>query len=252
MPSGAILWEGASRFDGTPIVVIATGIRGLHRSGDHLSNNEKTGPMGQVWILPAIAPMFDAVYRTGEDSSVCGSCPLRRFDPSGNMQDRECYVRIHGPAAVQGAYQRGAYPRMSPREVSRLLCEHDQNVRLGAYGDPGMVPLRVWQDLTAEAPGWTGYTHRWRGLRHAWTYILMASCDTPEERELARARGWRTFRVGQSPAPGEILCPASIEAGKKTTCDRCKLCNGRQVGDVRKDIHIPFHGPMAAKHKERT
>ena len=39
-----ILWEGASRLDSVPIVVIATGI-------DSPSKNRKTGEMVQCWIL---------------------------------------------------------------------------------------------------------------------------------------------------------------------------------------------------------
>jgi len=44
---------------------------------------------------------------------------------------------------------------------------------------------------------------------------------------------------------GEILCPASEEAGKRTTCDKCGLCAG--LTRKAKDIMIPVHGSKAIK-----
>ena len=79
----------------------------------------------------------------------------------------------------------------------------------------------------------------------------MASVDTIEEREEAKKAGWRTFRVAEKftgediVLPGEILCPASEEAGKRTTCDKCGLCAG--LSRKAKDIMIPVHGSKAIK-----
>ena len=59
------------------------------------------------------------------------------------------------------------------------------------------------------------------------------------------ADGWRTFTLLR---PGEkvkntVLCPASAEAGYKTNCDSCGLCNGkRDDGDKRKSVFIAPHG----------
>ena len=56
--------------------------------------------------------------------------------------------------------------------------------------------------------------------------------------------GARTFRVIASVADmvkgKEVLCPASEEAGKRTTCDRCKLCSGASI--AAKSIAIVAHG----------
>ena len=38
----------------------------------------------------------------------------------------------------------------------------------------------------------------------------------------------------------EILCPASKEAGYRTTCDSCKLCSGSNISA--KSIAIVAHG----------
>ena len=57
--------------------------------------------------------------------------------------------------------------------------------------------------------------------------------------------GWRTFRVsdGEAPLRREIICPASAEAGHRTTCERCQLCDGARPEDRRKLVVIKRHGP---------
>lgn len=44
----------------------------------------------------------------------------------------------------------------------------------------------------------------------------------------AKNMGWRTFFVGDSIGSENVTCPASKEAGQKTTCDNCRLCMGTQ------------------------
>lgn len=73
--------------------------------------------------------------------------------------------------------------------------------------------------------------------------FLMASVDTVDEQREAAARGWRTFRLrrpGDQVAAHEVVCPASDEAGHRTTCAQCSLCQGadRQA----KSIAILPHG----------
>ena len=79
----------------------------------------------------------------------------------------------------------------------------------------------------------------------------MASVETAEQRAAAHARGYRTFRIVASPddlESGEILCPASKEAGHRTTCAECLLCNGKRgPDDHRKDIAVVAHGPTAKR-----
>lgn len=66
--------------------------------------------------------------------------------------------------------------------------------------------------------------------------------------------GFRTFRVIQEDDPldsDEIMCPASAEMGKRTTCDRCGLCSGHADGtDTRKNIAIIDHGVTSQKARE--
>lgn len=225
MSSGYILWRGASMLDGAPIFVIATGF-------DIASKNAKTGDMIQTWILREDVSPGDAM-RYGQDRSICGDCKHR---------GRTCYVMVHwGVTQVWKAAKRGKYPELDRRQLTKAGRDHA--IRIGTYGDPAAVPTWVWHRFVERAQHHTGYTHQWRaapGLRD----ICMASVDTPAEREEAKALGWRTFRVRTSHEPvldREVVCPASAEAGRKTTCEECRACGGLS-SKARADIVIKVHG----------
>ena len=107
-------------------------------------------------------------------------------------------------------------------------------VRLGAYGDPSAVPSSVWDDVLLHSKGRTGYTHQF-GVEGADVRpdLCMISADTEAEARVQWGLGNRTFRVGHTVDEmvkgHEILCPASEEAGKRTTCNECKLCIGNGI-----------------------
>jgi hypothetical protein len=211
--SGAVIWEGSSPIDGAPIVAIVT----WH------SRNAKTGDMGQTFILRADMRPTDAVL-SGADYSICFNCKHR----GDELNPRTCYVEVGKSVnAVHRCYAAGNYPTVSPGDASAMI--RGRAVRLGAYGDPAMVPASVWDSLVSRASGYTGYTHQWR-TASSHRHLCMASVDSPAEHLEAQAQGWRTFRVRSSAAdamiPGEVVCPASVEGGNRTQCDRCRLCSG--------------------------
>lgn len=232
MANGFILWEGKSRLDGEPIVVIAVGIR-------RKSKNSKTGEMVQVYILYQNLHPVEAL-RTGADFAICGNCPHRG---DGNGNGRVCYVQLRkGPGSVWRAYKRGSYPYLQARNHAAAFV--GRSVRLGTYGDPGAAPTALWRRVVRHAKNWTAYTHQWR-RRPSLRDICMASCDSAADFVEARAGGWRTFRAKEedSPSlPGEISCPASKEMGKRTTCEKCGLCDGARPTDKRATITLNVHG----------
>lgn len=234
--NGAILWRGASLIDGAPLVVIAVGLASA-------SSNRKTGGMVQTYILREDMDPVAAV-RTGADASICGQCPHR--GPTGDGKGRTCYVNIgQGPLGVWRAYKRGVYIDWTARDLMPLGA--GRLVRLGTYGDPAAVPTAVWSDILSAATGHTGYTHQWRTADSALREYCMASADSPQDAADAHAAGWRTFRVAMPCDPpkldGEAICPASAEAGKKLTCDRCLACNG--ANGRKGSIVIQAHGGTA-------
>jgi len=232
-PNGVIIYQGPSKLDGQPIVVVAVGIK-------NNSSNTKTGAMVQTYILRSDINPMEAV-KSGADASICGSCTHRG---DGTGKDRSCYVTlVHGPRGVFNSFQNGNYPVATPAEAAELVA--GRMVRLGTYGDPAAVPIYVWQGLLAKSEGHTGYTHQWKTIAPQWSALVMASADTVEEMNAAHAKGYRTFRVspiGGAPMAGlEIMCPASEEAGRKTTCELCRACMGTS-GKAKISIQIAAHG----------
>jgi hypothetical protein len=232
--SGFVFYDGPSQIDGSPIVGIAV----------LSSRNRKTGDMVQTYILRADMHPVDAV-RSGDDVAICGDCMHRRNPVTGS---RTCYVNIgQSVAAIFGAWSRGSYPLVSPSDAAHLVAH--RMIRIGSYGDPAAIPAQHWHALLSRAEGHTGYTHHWRraiaaGLRN----LVMASADSASDRDIARAMGWRTFRVriqSESLASREIVCPASPEGGDRMQCADCGACNGAGQNAKRASVAIIVHGPAA-------
>lgn len=230
---GWVIWEGPSPVTGAAIGVLVT-------DG---SRNTKTGPMLQAWVLVRdVAPQ--AALRSGADEAICGDCVHRAgLDGHG----RTCYVSLFtGPSGVWRAWSAGKYPRLTAAEAATLV--RGQAIRVTAYGDPAMAPVSLWAGLLADAGGWTGYTHRWRACDPRFAAYLMASVESDAEAALAQRLGWRTFRARSVSSPlaaGEVVCPASEEAGHRTTCARCQLCRG--TATTAKSIAIVLHGKTATR-----
>ncbi len=242
--NGVVLYKGPSALDGKKIVVIATGLR---RS----SRNAKTVGFIQTYILREDTKPTDAIHN-GKDASVCGDCIHRKVGGWGT-----CYVNAgQGANQVWDAYQRGVYPDFTPDMLDEYFAS--RIIRLGAYGDPAAAPVSLWRMLTGVSSGWTGYTHQWRNCDPALREFCMASVETLRQQEVARRRGWKTFRVrneDEGLAAHEFVCPASQEAGKRMECGDCLAChggewNGKQVTPV-----IMVHGmewkPMRFRKMQR-
>lgn len=227
-----IIYEGPSNIDGKPIVVIAT----------QGTRNRKTGDMLQTWVLRAdIDPV--TASRTGADVSICGSCVHRgtaHDGEKGQAKRRSCYVNLlFGPMSVYKAYRRGSYEFCT--DLATLGA--GKMIRIGSYGDGAAVPQNVWDELCSRAKGWTAYTHQ----DNRFPDRFMTSVESRADAIDAWDRGERTFRVIRNVndviTGSEILCPASAEAGNRTTCENCKLCAGASI--AARNIAIVVHGAGA-------
>ena len=281
---GLIIYRGPSPIDGAPIMVA------LQWS----SGNSKTGKVRQTYILREDVNPSQSMKR-GLDLSICGHCPHR---PDAETGERSCYVDNRSLAGVWASIhslpimcdEKDANGKKTGRRIEstrkrdkakdyielaeaaamlgvdkwaalRLLGDGEE-IRLGTYGDPAMVPARVWRNLLLSADWSAGYTHQWR---YAWAAehraFCMASCDSAADVVEAAAGGWRTFAV--IPGDGEhrahaaalrevtgqtaALCPASKEAGERVQCITCPIkCDGANDGRKVAHVVIPAHGPITA------
>jgi len=238
-----IVYEGPSLYDGSPIVVLV-------QSG---SNNRKTGDMVQTFILDATVDPLEA-SRTGRDKSVCGDCPHMgkpNDNNKGGATGRSCYVTLaHAPLGKFKAYKRGVYTKVEGHKAIADLG-FGRMIRLGTFGDPAAVPQYIWDSLISRAEGHTAYTH---GAVNPSPKTIMTSADNESQAIQAWGRSERTFRVIASVDKiikgKEVLCPASEEAGRKSTCEACKLCSG--AGIKAKSIAIVAHGTSKRYAKERS
>lgn len=226
---GFILYEGASLLNKDPIVAIVT----------YNSSNPKTGNMAQLWILRSDISPVDAV-KQGLDGAICGSC-THRHNKGGS-----CYVQpFHAPLSVYKSYKKGNYTR--DVELG-LLYLKPHKLRLGAYGDPAMLPDHILKLVTDNCRGYTGYTHQWKNkrLRHALKYC-QASVDNDQDVELLAsiAPSAKYFRVTtdySTMRSNEVVC---LNETKDLTCLECMLCNGNK-----QNIVIKVHGKKASKFSD--
>lgn len=231
-PRGVIVYEGPSRLTGDPIIAVLT----LD------SQNSKTGNMVQAWVLRSDVSPHEAI-KDGRDRAICGDCVHR----SGTNIGRTCYVLTYfGPNTVFKSLRKGYYARVTPEVAAREIA--GRAVRLAAYGDPAAVPFAVWRAVLVHAGRLAAYTHQFKTADQRLRQFCMASVETEAEAEYAHALGWRTFRARRPIDPlraDEITCPASDEAGHRTTCDRCGLCSGLTRPTAR-SIAILLHGQRVA------
>ena len=229
MSKGTIIYQGQSLIDGKDIVVI-------YFNG---SKNTKTGNMAQTYIIRSdIDPLLAS--KTGADYSICGNCKHRGTptnDPNRKQaKGRTCYVKLYqGVLATYKAFKKGNYKVVNNLMGLKLaLLGENQVIRLGTYGDPSAVPSYIWDSLLSKAKKHTGYTHQ-SSIASADVRAdqCMMSADSYEESKQFWSRGFRTFRVLQKnevlDSKNEVLCPASKEAGKRTTCENCVLCSGSNI-----------------------
>jgi hypothetical protein len=223
--NGFLFYRGKSPIDGAPLIGIATLV----------SDNRKTGNLVQTWIIREdISPTM--ARATGEDRSFCGDCPVRG----------PCYVNWgQAPLKIWNTYHRGGYIdlRRKPSMMRRIVS--GRVVRMGAAGDPAMIPLQHWLRVLHGAKGWTGYTHQWR---EPWAQpmreLCMSSVESLEDQDLARAMGWRTYRIRRPDEPlarNEIACPSDT-TGRQ--CIDCKACDGALKPSAA-SVAIIWHGPKA-------
>lgn len=143
--------------------------------------------------------------------------------------------------------------------IDRLSATDGRPLRLHTVGDcASNEAARIVSAAAARymerggGPVWT-YTHAWRDVsRESWGAVsVLASCETPMDVELARARGYATalvveefqgdrrYLAGTSQVP-VLPCPAQT---RDRSCSTCRLCfNDTALRDRGYSIGFELHG----------
>ena len=194
------------------------------------SSNTKTGDMVQLAILPIDNKPTEALKNRQLPN--CSSCAMIT----------SCYVNTVSLNDV--------YKKTVNQAVSAVPKQLRAPIRLGSWGDPGLLPLSLLQQLTRAAGSHTGYTHLWQDIAPSYSQVLMASIDhltakkqgleVDELKRLAWGAGYRTYTItqpGEQESRQERSC---LYVSNNTQCRYCKLCNG---AGSKRSIAAPLHGP---------
>jgi len=194
------------------------------------SSNSKTGDMVQLAILPIDNKPTKAL----KDRQLpnCLDCALI---PT-------CYVNTVSLNEV--------YKKTVDQAVSAVPKQLRAPVRLGSWGDPGLLPLSLLQQLIRAAGSHTGYTHLWQDIAPSYSQVLMASIDhltakkqgleVDELKRLAWNNGYRTYTITQPGEQESAQERSCLYITNNTQCRYCKLCNG---AGSKRSIAAPLHGP---------
>lgn len=210
------------------------------------STNIKTGPMIQIWIMPSNLHPVES-RRTGHDATLqCQGCPY--------ASNQGCYVSPLPLMQIWRVYQSGDYETVTMGSPEWSTLFDGASVRLGAYGNPSMLPLAMLEDICSRAYMHTGYFHDWHlmpaSLAKSYGRFLMASCE-PSNVAFARNLGLRTF-TAVSEAPLDRSIGIECLADKSgLQCIDCGLCDGTQWSNKRSkplpSVWIKAHGYQVAK-----
>lgn len=257
----AIVWRGVSPWDN--VSPIALWVTGLELSADKA--NDKTGDMVQTYIMRTDMPPLEALQYN--DACICGDC-INRLQTRERVNARTgkhetsdvntCYVQVqNAPTGMWKSYLNGNVPDVDVSDINEMIRRFSRQTRVGAYGDPAMVPFSIWRTLLADVTidkGHTAYTHQWkREWAQEFKGMCMASCDNITESREARAMGWGTFTVlgiANFDVEWQTLrrerhtrcaADASLKAIRKVTCQECGQCDG----DPNHHKVIKVHGSAA-------
>ena len=175
------------------------------------------------------------------DQAVCFDCPF--------SQNRGCYTAkieqymgfLSSLRSIGKKQQWEDIPEYSDSIAQQIVnMAKGRYVRLGTYGEPSLIPLPLMSQVCGASKSWTGYTHQYM-RKPEYAPYLMASLHSDRQMTYAERLGFRAFIASKERlAKPFVNCPASNEAGFKSTCSACGLCSGTS-GKGSKSVWILEH-----------
>lgn len=202
--------------------------------------------MTQIWIMARNLHPVES-RRTGHDATLqCQGCPY--------ASNQGCYVSPLPLMAIYRSYKAGDYETVTMGSPQWATLFDNASVRLGAYGNPSMLPLAMLEDICSRAYMYTGYFHDWNimpvDLAKSYGRFLMASCE-PSNVQFAQNLGLRTFTVvSETPSDRSVGIECLADA-KGMQCVDCGLCDGTARSAKRSkplpSVWIKAHGYQVKK-----
>lgn len=184
-----------------------------------------TPKLGNDLLIATYHFSIDQFSNFRNDKENCLDCPY-----SYNSGNGKCYTH-KGPLRLGLSSMIRRLSKMNISEFNNDKWNEFLNsavnakfVRFGVYGEPIFLTINQIKDLTRNRK-WSGYTHQWF-TKNEYKNYLMASVHDSDEGTIAENMGWRFFMAGKEESKRSVNCPASKEAGRKSNCQTCALCNG--------------------------
>jgi len=210
------------------------------------SDNAKTGPMVQLWIMARNVHPVES-RRTGHDATLqCAGCP--------HASNQGCYVSPLALMAIYRTYKAGNYKHLRLGSPEWDSFFRGASVRFGAYGNPSHLPLEMIENIASLSVSHTGYFHDWNimpvELARAYGRFFMASCE-PHNVSYAQNLGLRTFTVVSEVPEDKALGIECLADKSGLQCIDCGLCDGTARSASRSrslpSVWIRAHGYQTAK-----
>ena len=223
------------------------------------TTNDKIAPPGEKIIQTyhySRAQFENAQSKTSmqsffsKDGDVCLDCP---YAMSNGSDLKGCYTHkvrqysgmVSQLRSIGSKYESwDSIPKYDDKIGADVVAMcNGRYVRFGTYGEPSLMPISLLRCISVVAKTWSGYTHQWdKPWAYAYRDFFMASTHDVEQTTMAETMGWRAFMDDSTHTKhdGMVNCPASSEAGYKSSCSKCALCSGVR-GKGSKSVYIFNH-----------
>ena len=171
--------------------------------------------------------------------AVCFDCPFRAYLKCYTHKYQQYAGFVSMLKSIVREFTTLDYIPYVGNATEKILCmAKGRYIRFGTYGEPTLIPLDLVASMVNVSKSHTGYTHQWaKNLDFA--KYFMASTHNEAQAVIAQKMGFRSFIATNKPVKTAVTCPASKEAGFKSTCEKCGLCSGERKGT--KNIVILEH-----------
>ena len=181
------------------------------------------------------------------DNAVCFDCPFSSSTGNGGCYTHKSnqfkgFISMLKSIANEFSKDFNNIPELTNKDYFDIVKMADNRyVRFGTYGEPTLIPIELVSMLTNVASNYTGYTHQYMRKPEYLKYFMASTHNEFQAKIVEDRFESRSFiAVKDNSEVDAVICPASDEAGFKSTCSKCGLCSG-STGKGKKNVVILEH-----------